>query len=123
MEIKSEAKYIKTAPDKIRLVANQIKGMKFDKATSILQYNKKAASLPLISLLKQAKDQIKEKSIDEDSLKIKQIIVNEGPKLKRRRFLHQGRSTTILKRMSHIKVILSDEGKSKKESSGTKSKS
>jgi len=121
MEVISEAKFVRIAPDKLRLVANQIKGMKLNKALAILQFNKKAASISLAVLLKQAKDQVKEKSRDEERLVVKQITVNEGPKLKRRRFLHQGRSTTILKRMSHIKVILTDEEKKKKDQSGPKS--
>ena len=54
MRISSEAKFVRIAPDKLRLVGRQIKGMKFEQALAVLQFNQKAASKAVSLLLKQA---------------------------------------------------------------------
>lgn len=112
MEIKSSRRFIKTAPDKIRILSQMLKGKNYPQAIAQLQFSAKAAAKPLILVLKQAKDQVKERALDEEQLIIREIRVDEGPKLKRRLIRHQGRSTPILKRMSHLTIILTDENKS-----------
>jgi len=119
-EIKTTARFIRTAPDKIRLLANLVKGMKYEDAISQLTFTKKAATTPLIFALKQIKDQAKDKGIAEADIVVKSVTVNEGPKLKRRRIRHQGRSTMILKRMSHINIVISADQPEKKEKDLTK---
>lgn len=106
MQVKSIRRYVKTTPDKVRILANLVKGKKYPQALSQLEYSNHAAAIPIIQTLKQAKDQAKEKIISDDEVIIKNIIIDEGPKLKRRRIVHQGRATSILKRMSHISVII-----------------
>lgn len=108
MEVISRRRFIRTTPDKIRIMVKMLKGKNYSQAISQLMFSHKAAAKPLILTLKQAKDQVKDTILNEDSLKIKEIRVDEGPKLKRRRLLHQGRSTTILKRMSHLTIVLTD---------------
>lgn len=112
MEIKTTAKFIRTAPDKIRILSNLVKGKTIEQALIQLQFSGRAAAKPLILVLKQAKDQAKDKNIKGD-LVVKTMQVNEGPKLKRRRILHQGRATAILKRMSHITIVLSEQSNAK----------
>ena len=113
MEVISRARFVKTAPDKLRLVGTMIKGKDFNWSMSQLINATLAAAKPLILVLKQAQARIKEKGDNLDNFKIKNILIDEGPKLKRRRILHQGRSTTILKRMSHITIVISDNGNQK----------
>jgi large subunit ribosomal protein L22 len=108
MEIVARSRFVRTAPDKIRLLSAVIKDKGVEDAISSLNNTSKYASHPLILVLKQAKDQIKEKDGAIDKFKIKQVQIDEGPKLKRRRIRHQGRATAILKRMSHITIILTD---------------
>ena len=120
MEVTGSAKFVRTAPDKLRFLVPMIKGKNVDWALTQLQFSGKLAARPLILVLKQAKDQLKDKTTDFSNFKIKEILINEGPKLKRRRILHQGRSTTILKRMSHIKIVLADGQKEKKPTDKTK---
>ena len=108
MQIKTSARFVKTAPDKIRILSNLVKNQTITNAMNQLQFAGKYAAKPVILVLKQARAQIKDKGLIEDSLFVREIRVDEGPKLKRRRIRHQGRATGFLKRMSHIIIILSD---------------
>ncbi len=114
MQIKSQAKFTRTAPDKIRILSSLVKGKDIDKAITQLMFSGRAAAKPLILVLKQAKNQAKDKDLKGD-LKVVSVQVDEGPKLKRRRIRQQGRATAILKRGSHITIILQDDRNSKHE--------
>lgn len=111
-EICAKAKFLRTAPDKIRLLSYLVKGKNITQAITQLQNSCRAAAKPIILVLKQAKDQAKDKDI-QGELVVKSFQVNEGPKLKRRRIRQQGRATGILKRGSHITIVLTDNGNSK----------
>lgn len=114
MNFIAKAKFVKVAPDKIRILSSMIKGQKTDWALAQLEFSGIAGAIPLINAIKQAMDQVKAKSLTIDDFKIATTQVDEGPKLKRRRIRHQGRSTMILKRMAHVTVVLTDELKDKK---------
>lgn len=118
--IKTGARFVKTAPDKIRNLAGLVRGKTLDKALEQLAFAGKYAATPLSLVLRQAKAQIKDKNMLEDDFKIAEVRVDEGPKLKRRRIRHQGRATAILKRMSHITIILSNNGNPKSETRNPK---
>lgn len=107
--VKSGARFVKTAPDKIRILAGLVKGKTLDKALDQLQFAGKYAAKPLSLVLRQLKAQIKDLNLLEDDFRVTEVRVDEGPKLKRRRIRHQGRSTAILKRMSHITVIMKEQ--------------
>jgi large subunit ribosomal protein L22 len=113
MEIISKRRFVRNAPDKIRLFSKMLHKKTIEEAIDQLRNSHKSAAEPLILVLKQAQDQIKTRDAKTEEFKIAQINIDEGPKLKRRRFLHQGRATMILKRMSHITIVLTDDGKSK----------
>jgi len=115
MEIIAKKRFARTAPDKLRLFCAMLKGQNVENALSQLKYSNKYAAKPLINVLKQAQDQAKTKSAEMENLVIKIVKIDEGPKLKRRRIVSQGRATAILKRMSHITIILSDDGNPKSE--------
>lgn len=112
-EIRVRSRFVRMPPDKIRLVAKTLVGKKIENALAVLEFIPKAATKPLILIVKEARSQAKDKNLDLNNLVIKNIAVNEGPKLKRRRIIHRGRSTTILKRMSHITVVLGADGNHK----------
>lgn len=111
MEFIAKAKFVKVAPDKIRILSDMIKKQKVEWALSQLEFSGIAGAVPLINAIKQAKDQVKTKSLNLDDFSIATTKIDEGPKLKRRRILHQGRSTMILKRMAHVTVVLTDDKK------------
>lgn len=111
-EMKVRSRFIKTPPDKLRYVAKMALGKEINEAITALSFMPQTARRPLILVLKAGISQAKDKNIDAP-LYIKAIAVDEGPKLKRRRIVHQGRATSILKRMSHITIHLSVNPKSK----------
>ena len=105
METVAVAKYIRMSPQKIRLVADLIRGKRVEEALNILSFTPKA-SAPLIS--KVLKSAIANAGVDVDTLMVKHITVDEGPTMKRYRARAMGRGTTILKRSSHIKIVVEE---------------
>lgn len=115
MQVKSVLRFCKIAPDKIRVLSSLVKDKKYEYALGQLQFANKAGATPLSKILKTAKAQAQDKNLNMDSLIVKEIRVDEGPKLKRRRICSKGRATNILKRMSHVTIILEDnQGESQK---------
>ena len=99
-----------SSPQKMRPVANMVRGVDVDKALYILKYSSKEASKKVYKLLRSAiaNWQFKNEGarIDDAHLYIKEIIVNEGRTLKRIQPAPQGRAHRILKRSNHVTVIL-----------------
>lgn len=115
MIIKAEQKYIRMSPRKLRLVADVVRGL--DSPKMILSYleniNKRAAQ-PIGKVIKQAIANAKNNAgVTEGELRIKELIINQGPFYKRFRPVSRGRAHGIKKRTSHIRVVL--ETKIKKE--------
>lgn len=109
-QIKAESKFIRTSPRKIRLVADLIRRMALDEAITTLTHLRKRAAKPLLKTLKQAQaNAVNNHNLNKDSLSIQSIEVNEGATYKRWNPVSRGRAHSILKRTSHIKVILKQE--------------
>ena len=119
MEVKAEAKYIRTSPRKVRLVVETIKNLSPQRALDYLKFINKRAAKPLSKLIQSAIANAKNNfGLKPEDLKFKEIQVGEGPTLKRWRAISRGRAHPIMKRASHIKIIL----KSKKQKAKTKIK-
>ncbi len=109
MEIKAIAKYIRVSPRKTRLVANAVKGRKVGEALSYLKFTPKRPARIIIKVLRSAIANAEQNpNVDVDTLFIKEILVDQGPTLKRFRPRAMGRATGILKRTSHVKVVLDE---------------
>ena len=109
METVAVAKYISMSPPKIRLVADLIRGKKVGDALNILSFTPKASAPLLSKVLKSAIANAGQKQgVDVDTLIVKNISVDEGPTMKRFRARAMGRGTRILKRTSHIKIIVEE---------------
>lgn len=108
-----KSRFVRMAPRKIRLVAGKLIGNDLEDALNMLKFISRGATKPLELVLKNGQSQAKDKNYDK--IWVKNIIVDEGPKLKRRRIIHRGRATAILKRMSHITVVLSAQPLVKKK--------
>ncbi|MGE4558654.1 MAG: 50S ribosomal protein L22 [Desulfobulbus sp.] len=109
METKAVAKYIRISPQKARLVADVIRGMKADTAVTTLRFMPKKAAKIIRKVLESAVANADQRdSVDVDSLYVKEITVDGGPMLKRFSPRAQGRATRILKRTSHITVIVDE---------------
>ena len=101
---------LRIAPRKVRLVADLIRGTSVTNAQQQLKFSTKRASGPLLKLLNSAMTNAKniKESVEDDSLYIKDIFVDEGPKLKRHRPRARGVAYQIQKKTSHITIILTE---------------
>jgi len=94
---------------KVRLVANQVRGMPVEKAEQLLAFStKKAAHIVKKVLLSAIANAEHNDGADIDELSISTIMVDEGPTMKRGRARAKGRGTRILKRTSHITLTVAD---------------
>ena len=107
MEAKAILRTARISPQKARLVADQVRGMPVARASDLLAFSdKKAAAMirkVLVSAISNAENNL---GADIDELKIATIMVDEGPVLKRFMARAKGRGTRILKRTSHITVVV-----------------
>ena len=117
MEIRAEAKYIRMSPRKVRLVADMVRGQKAAEALVMLKFVAKAAAEPVAKIIASAMaNAVKNFNQKEEDLVIKKVVVNEGPRYKRRDKSRRAmRFGIIQKRTCHLEVVL--EGKN----DGTKS--
>ncbi len=105
--ITAKLNYLIMSPRKMRVVAKALKGLDVSKAERQLLFSNKKAGKIILKLLKSAISNAKNKGYDEKELYIKNIIVNEGPKhLKRYYPKARGGVGQIIKKMSHIEIIL-----------------
>src|SRR3989304_5491438 len=114
MEVVAIAKNVRMSPEKVRLVVDQIKKMTPQQAIKILDFVPKKSSLPLKKVITSAIANAKNNfNLSEDSLTFREISVTKGIVFKRFKAVARGRAHPILKRTSHIKVVL--EGEQRKE--------
>lgn len=107
MEILAQAKYVRTSPRKLRLVADLVRPMAVDEALATLKFLQKRAAKPLYKVYKQAVgNAVNNLNLAADSLKLATLEINEGPTYKRFQPVSRGRAHGILKRTSHIKIVL-----------------
>lgn len=110
MEVSSTQKFVHMSPRKVRLVANAIRGKSPDEALTALAFMTKRAALPVTKALKSAMaNATNNAKLKGDTLKIKSIQIEEGPRLKRFRPVSRGMAHGYVRRMSHIKVVLEGE--------------
>lgn len=109
MEAKAIAKYVRISPRKVSIVLDLIRNQPVDKAAAILQYTPKAASETLVKLLGSAVANAENNfSMDKNRLYVSECYVCPGPTLKRFRPRAQGRGFRILKRTSHITLVVKE---------------
>ncbi len=109
METKAVAKYVRISPQKVRMITNSIKGKPAELCLNQLKFMpQKSAKLVRKVLQSAVANAEQNENLDVDSLVIKNVFVNEGPTLKRYRARARGRGSQILKRTSHITVIVAE---------------
>lgn len=110
MRVRAIAKYVRISPTKVRNVAMPIKGKPVEDALSVLGFMPQRSAKILGKVIRSAVANADQKSdIDVDNLAIENIVVNQGPTMKRFRPRAMGRATRILKRSSHITVVLAEK--------------
>jgi len=109
MRVEARHRNADISAQKVRLVADLVRGMPVDQAEQVLSFStKKAARLVKKVLLSAIANAEHNEGADIDELKVSAVFVDEGPTLKRGRARAKGRGARILKRTSHITVELSD---------------
>ena len=110
MEVRAKARYIRVSPTKVRKVARAIKGRPVEEALNLLGFMPQRSAKVLEKVIRSAvANADQEPELDVDSLSISSIAVDQGPTLKRFRPRAMGRATRILKRTSHITVVLAEQ--------------
>ena len=111
MEAKAILRSARISPQKARLVADQVRGLSAARALDLLKFSdKKAAHMIYKVVYSAASNAENNLGADVDELKVRAITVDEGPTLKRFMARAKGRGSRILKRTSHITVVVG-EGK------------
>src|ERR671937_256348 len=110
VRVRASARYVRVAPRKARLVADQVRGLHIDRARALLRFSPRAAARDIEKLIDSAAANAENNhELVADDMKIREITVDEGPTLRRYRPRALGRATRINKRTSHISVALSPE--------------
>ncbi len=110
MEVKAIARYVRISPQKVRKIVGAVKGKQVESGLNSLKFMPQKATDIVEKVLRSAIANAENNNdLDIDSLIIKNIIVDPGPTLKRFRARARGRGTRILKRSSHITVIVADK--------------
>ncbi len=111
MATSATLKFTHLSPQKLRLVADQVRGMPVDKAINLLAFSEKKGAVILKKVLESAIANAENNDgADIDELKISAIQVNQGPTMKRLRPRARGRADRIIKRTSHLTVTVSENG-------------
>jgi ribosomal protein L22 len=105
--VRAKARYVRVAPRKARLVADQVRGMPVPEARTLLEFSTRGAARDLMRLLDSAAANAEANhDLVADDLEVAEIYVDEGPTLKRWRARARGRATRIEKKTSHLSVAL-----------------
>jgi large subunit ribosomal protein L22 len=112
MRVGAVAKDIGIPPRKVRLVVDMVRGKKVEDALNILKFTTTSAATVVAKLIKSASANAENNfQLDPADLKVVYIVADEGRTLKRYRPQSRGRFSPILKRSTHIRVLVSEEGK------------
>ena len=112
MEAKAQARFVRVTPMKARRVVDLIRGKQAGEAVAVLKFAPQAAAEPVRKVVESAVANARVKAdraserFDESELFVSAAFVDEGPTLKRFRPRAQGRASRILKRTSHITVVV-----------------
>ena len=110
MEVRSIYKYARISPFKVREVTREIQGLPISVALDVLAFTPKKAAFLIGKTLKSAVANAENNAnLKPEGLVVKEAIVGEGPTLKRLMARARGSGSRILKRTSHIRIVLSDE--------------
>jgi large subunit ribosomal protein L22 len=109
MEYQATSKYIRTSTRKMRLVADSIRKMTPDEAVITLGSMPKRAAEPMLKTLNSVIANAKNQNAKLEGLKFKTIEIMGGPVLKRWHAVSRGMAHAFKKRMTHVRIIITDE--------------
>ncbi len=109
MEVRAVAKYIRVSPRKVRLVVDLVRGRPVNEAMSLLRFMPQSAARDVAKVVKSAVSNAEQNNhMSAEDMIITQITADEGPTMKRFRPRAHGRASPILKRSTHITVVVDD---------------
>ncbi len=107
MEVRAISKYVRMSPRKVKLVTDLVRGKSVQEALTMLQFSPKAAARPVAKVIRSAAANAEENyGLAVGELYIAQIQADKGPTLKRGRPGPRGRFKPLVKRSTHISVVL-----------------
>ena len=110
MEISATLRYTRLAPQKARLVADQLRGLPVERAIEVLTFGKRKGALTIKKVLESAiANADHNEGADIDELRVGAVRVDQGPVFRRHRARARGRASRITKRTSHITLTVTDE--------------
>jgi len=108
-QVRAVTKYVGVSPQKVRLVVGQVRGTQAAEAMTLLKFMTQAAAMPVSKTIRSAMANAEENfGLNQSDMVISQIFADEAPTRKWRRFGARGRFKPILKRASHITVVLEE---------------
>lgn len=108
-QFSAKLRYLRVAPRKVRLVADQVRGRGVQEALDLLRFTRKASAIDVSKLIRSALATADQKgSVDVDNLVVKTIFVDQGPILRRSLARARGTASRINKKTSHITVVLAE---------------
>ena len=108
--VRASSRYVRVAPRKARLIADQVRGLHIDQARALLEFSPRGAAQDIRKLIESAASNAENNhDLVADEMRIAEITVDEGPTLRRFRPRALGRASRINKRTSHIAVALSPD--------------
>lgn len=114
MDIKVTLSNLRVAPRKARLVVDLVRNKNVQDARNLLQFTVNKTAGPVLKLLNSAvASAVNDRKLEEKNLYISKITVDEGPKMKRSFPMSRGRAYPIMKRTSHITLVLSEQNSPK----------
>jgi len=109
MQAAAKLKHVRISAQKMRLVADQVRGLPVENALNVLTFSNKKAAGIIKKLLESAiANAENNEGADIDLLRVQAISVDEGPTMKRIRARAKGRASRILKRSSHVSVTVAE---------------
>lgn len=109
MEVRAIAKNIRRSPRKVRLVIDAVRGKRVDEAIAILRFLPHGASREILNVVKSAAANAENNyQMAPEDLFIKRIFADEGPTMKRFRPRSRGMASPVLKRTSHVTVVVEE---------------
>ena len=108
MRPRAVARYVRISSRKVRIVIDLIRGKQVSEALAILKFTPKSASPVVEKLLKSAIANAEYKGLNKDELYVAEVYADQGPTLKRMMPRAKGSGAMILKRSSHITVVLDE---------------
>jgi large subunit ribosomal protein L22 len=108
-DVLAKAKYVGMSAQKVRLVVDLVRGRQADDALSMLKFLPNAAARPVAKVLRTAIANAEENfGLNRDDLVVTQAFADEGPTRKWRRFGARGRFKPLLRRSSHITIVVAE---------------